>query len=333
MSSFADRKKLFKKIEAERGSRVLLYVTGDRPGMETAVSPEVVDLFAEHLDALWPATKISLILHTNGGNTASAWQIVNLLRTFCDELEVLVPTKALSAGTLICLGAEKIMMTKQAILGPIDPSLDGPMNPIIPGTPNQRASVSVEAIQGYLDVAQNALSIKDPTSLTSIWNNLSEKIHPLVLGQIFRTRDQIRTLAERLLDNQNLEPDKAEAIIKFLSSDSGSHDHSINRREARELGLKIENPTPEFYSLLNGVKVSFTTELKLREPFNPDTQLAGNPTVDYRVPRALIESVPNGSHQFLSEGTLTEIQVPNPTGVPQIGIQDKRKFEAWRKVV
>jgi len=331
MSNYAARKKLFKKIEAARGSRVLLYVTGNRPGMETKVSPEVVDLFVGHLDALWPAKKLSLILHTNGGNTAAAWQIINLLHTFCDELEVLVPSRALSAGTLICLGADQIVMTKQAILGPIDPSLDGPMNPIIPGTPNQRASVSVEAVQGYLDVALNALSIKDPTSLTQIWNNLSDKIHPLVLGQIFRTREQIRNLAERLLDHQKLEDDKAEGIIKFLCSDSGSHDHSINRREARELGLNIEKPTAAFYKLLRDVQVSYTTELKMAEPFNPDTELAGNPTVNYKVPRALIESANHGSHQFISEGTLTEISVPTPTGIPQIGIQDKRTFEAWRK--
>lgn len=331
MTKYAARKKLFKEIETARNSRVLLYVTGNRPGMETKVSPEVVDLFVGHLDALWPAKKLSLILHTNGGNTAAAWQIVNLLHTFCDELEVLVPSRALSAGTLICLGADSIMMTKQAILGPIDPSLDGPMNPIIPGTPNQRASVSVEAVQGYLDVAQTSLSIKDPALLTQIWTSLSNQIHPLVLGQIFRTREQIRTLAQRLLDHQKVDAEKAEGIIRFLCSDSGSHDHSINRREARELGLAIENPTTDFYKLLRAVQISFATELKIGEPFNPDTELAGNPTVNYRVPRALIESAAHGSHQFISEGILTSISVPSPTGVPQIGIQDKRTFEAWRK--
>ncbi|CAN5348813.1 hypothetical protein BH10PSE12_BH10PSE12_18790 [soil metagenome] len=299
--------------------------------METKVSPEIVDLFVDHLDALWPAKKLSLILHTNGGNTAAAWQLVNLLRTFCDELEVLVPSKALSAGTLISLGANRIVMTKQATLGPIDPSLDGPLNPIIPGTPNIRAPVSVEAVQGFLDVAQNELGIRDPASLTQIWNSLSDKIHPLVLGQIYRSRAQIRNLAQRLLDHQKIAGDAAETIIKFLCSDSGSHDHSINRREARELGLNVENPSPDFYQLLRQTQASYTDDLKLREPWNPDTQLAGAPMVDYRVPRALIESVEFGSHQFVSEGTLTAVAIHNPNGIPQVGIQDKRNFEAWRK--
>ncbi len=51
-----------------------------------------------------------------------------MLRMFCDELEVIVPARARSAGTLMCLGADKVVMTKQATLGPIDPSLTGPLN-------------------------------------------------------------------------------------------------------------------------------------------------------------------------------------------------------------
>lgn len=73
---------------------MLLYVTGDRPAMETQIGPDVDDIFVEHLDAIWPAEKISLVLYTTGGNTATAWRLINLLRTFCDELEIIVLVKA-----------------------------------------------------------------------------------------------------------------------------------------------------------------------------------------------------------------------------------------------
>ena len=331
MSDYATRQAVYKKVEKERDSRVIAYVTGDRPGMETQVSPEVVDLFVDHLDALWPAKRISLLLHTNGGNSAAAWRLINLLRTFCDELEVLVPSKALSAGTLISLGANRIVMTKQATLGPIDPSLNGPLNPEIPGHPGQRAPVSVEAIQGYLDIPTEQMGIKDQAALAAIWTHLADKIHPLVLGQIFRSRQQIRNLARKLLEHQKVNVEQADTIISFLCSESGSHDHTINRREARELGLEIEKPTEKLYNMLIGIQRSFVEELKLRTAWNPDTELAGNPTVDYRVPRALVESVAHGSHQFISEGTLTTINVPNPMGVPQVGFQDTRRAEGWKK--
>lgn len=324
--AFAERKALFEKIENDRNSKVLLYVTGDRPGMETQVSPEVVDLVVDHLDAIWPAERISLILFTNGGNTAAAWRLINLLRTFCDELEVIVPSKALSAGTLICLGANKILMTKQATLGPIDPSLNSPLGPVVPGTPGQRMPVSVEAVQGFLDVAKETLSIKDDQALAGIWNSLSDKIHPLVLGQIFRSRQQIRSLATKLLAFQKVDTEAAERIVSFLCSESGSHDHTINRREARELGLAVENPSADLYATLSALHQDIVDDLELRTPFNPDTLLAGAQSVAYTARRALIESITFGSHQFISEGTVAQVQMP-----PQIGFQDTRRFEGWRK--
>ncbi|MDK2761541.1 MAG: hypothetical protein KYX64_09310 [Sphingopyxis sp.] len=332
MAGYAERKALYEQIEVARESRVVAYVTGDRPGAETRVSPEIVDLFVDHLDAIWPTKRISLILYTNGGDTAAAWRLINLIRTFCDELEVIVPSKALSAGTLICLGANKIVMTKQATLGPIDPSLNSPLGPIVPGgNPNHRAPVSVEAVQGYLDVAINELKITDDEALAGIWTNLSEKIHPLVLGQIFRTRQQIRTLARKLLEFQKTESEIIDRIVSFLCSESGSHDHTINRREARGLGLAIENPSTELYDILRALQQDIVESLSLRTPFNPDTLLAGQQQANYVAPRALIESAAYGSHQFVSEGTMSQIQAPGPAVPPQIGIQDMRRFEGWRK--
>lgn len=332
MAEFNSRKALYETIEQARGSRVIAYVTGDRPGMETRVSPEVVDLMVDHLDEIWPAKKISLILHTNGGDTAAAWRLVNLLRTFCDDLEVIVPSKALSAGTLICLGANRIVMTKQATLGPIDPSLNGPLAPQVPGgPPNQRVSVSVEAVQGFLDVAQKGLNITDSSALAGLWTNLSHQIHPLVLGQIYRTRQQIRSLAAKLLSYQEATAEKTQNIVSFLCSESGSHDHTINRREARELGLVVENPDESLYATLKALNANIVETLSLRTPFNPDTMLAGGAQADYSAPRAMIESTAYGSHQFVSEGSLTRVQMTGPNGVPQVGIGDDRRFEGWRK--
>lgn len=123
-SPYSNRIAIYKAIEKQRGSRVLAFATGDRPNMQAQISNDAVDLFGDHLDEIFPTKKISLILYTLGGNTMAAWNLVNMLRMFCDELEIIVPNKARSAGTLMCLGADKIVMTKQATLGPIDPSVN-----------------------------------------------------------------------------------------------------------------------------------------------------------------------------------------------------------------
>ena len=62
---YRDRIKLYKKIEKIRNSKVIAYITGDRPGMATQISTDTVELFSEHLDILFKkSNKISLILYS-----------------------------------------------------------------------------------------------------------------------------------------------------------------------------------------------------------------------------------------------------------------------------
>ena len=69
---YADRKKFYEKIEKERNSKVIAYVTGDRPGLETRIGADTPDVFLEHLDKIGKVNKISLILYTCGGDTLAA---------------------------------------------------------------------------------------------------------------------------------------------------------------------------------------------------------------------------------------------------------------------
>ena len=115
----AQRQQLVQQLEASRDSRVLLFFTGDRRNFETKIASDVYDLFVNHLDKIGDVKKLSLFLYTRGGDTLAAWSLVNLIRQFCEEWEMIIPSKAHSAGTLMALGADNIIMTKQATLGPI----------------------------------------------------------------------------------------------------------------------------------------------------------------------------------------------------------------------
>lgn len=329
---FTQRKKLLEEWGRIRSASALLYVTGDRPQWETQIHPEILDRFAHHLDCIGQVKKISLILYTRGGNTLAAWSMVNLIRQFCDQLEVVVPAKAHSAGTLICLGADSIMMTKQATLGPIDPSVNGPLNPQIPGAPPQvRAPVSVEAINGFLDFAREGAGLRDSVHLKEIFLRLTEHVHPLVLGDVYRSRTQIRMLARRLLARQITDENKVNGILEFLCNESGSHDYTIYRREARdELGLKVERPDDDLYKRLKAIYDDFAGDLKLVEPYSPDVELAGSAQKSYHWRRCLLESVAGGSHAFVSEGELIRRQVQPAPGITQTVVEDRRTFEGWR---
>lgn len=327
-----NRKQLYQKIEKERDSKLIVYITGDRPGLETQIANDSTNYFIEHLDTIGVVPKISLLLDTNGGNTLAGWNIVNLIRQFCDDFEVIVPLKARSTGTLMCLGADRIVMTKQATLGPIDPSVNNALNPQIPNAgPDARMPVSVEAIKGYLELAKHELNIKDDTALAKIFGDLSSNVHPLVLGEVYRALGQIRMLAEKLLKNQVTDPDKIQKIISFLCSDSGSHDYTINRREAfNNLGLNIEKPTQEFYNIIKETYSSIQKELELNTPYNPQIYLGSENSVNYQFKRVIIESIYGGSDYFESNGVLSKVSYSFPDGSIQEGINDQRTFEGWK---
>jgi hypothetical protein len=329
-----DRLDLYRQLEEQRKSKLIVYVTGTRPGLETQIANDVLPKFSEHLDKIGDTKKISLYLYTNGGNTLTAWSLVNLIRSFCDELEIIIPANCFSSGTLICLGAGNIVMTKQAMLGPIDPSINGPLNPSIPGVsdPNAKVPVSVEHVNAYIDMAKKDFGITDQRNMTDILLNLSEKIHPLTLGQVYKSKSQIQMLARKLMKWQHLEIEKEDAIIKFLCSESGSHDYSIRRKEAAEnLGLSIEKPSMELYTTIKGIFDDISNELELENSYNPAIILNEADNYPYSFRRVLIESLSNGADVFLSEGKLIkQVVTPGLGMAPQINLSDNRTFEGWK---
>lgn len=328
---YVDRLALYKKIEKLRKSRVLLYVTGDRRNLETRIHSEVADFFADHLDTFRLPKKISLILYSRGGDTLAGWMIVNMIRLFCDEFEVIIPSKAHSTATLICLGADKIVMTKQATLGPIDPSITTPLNPQAPGAPPMtRVPISVEAVASYFELAKKLMGIKEENNLADVFLKLADQVHPLALGDVYRARTQIQMLAEKLLNLHMKDNINIKKVISVLCSESGSHDYTINRREAeRDLKLPIEKPDDKFYKIIRDIHMDVRRELKLNELFEPDFELGVSPSKEYSVARALIESATGGSHKYVSSGRLTRVQVPSSAG-PQPGVQMQGIFEGWQ---
>ena len=333
--NFFERKKLYEQIERDRDTKVLAFVTSNRANMETVIAQDCIDPFVDLLEKVGPTRQISLILHTIGGQTLAAWRLVNLIRIFCDELEVLIPSQALSAGTLIAIGADRLVMTKQAALGPIDPSINNPLNPrtTIRGQEVQ-VPVSVEGVRGYLNAAREELKIKGEEALTSVLLNLTNHIHPLVLGEIFRSQGQIRYLAQKLLPRQVSSQDKIKSVIDFLCADSGSHDYTINRREASELGLKVEKPNNDLYKLLRKINLSYAEEIKLLEPYSAQAVLhnvAINEPVPYSITRGLVEGTVGGCYGFVSEGTLKKVAIQTDQSF-QEAVKDDRTFEGWKKL-
>jgi hypothetical protein len=114
-------------VSSRRGGRnVLFYASAflqkpQAPGWLLSISPEDLNAFMSVMHGMdWDAG-LTLLLHTPGGRTDATETLVSYLRSKFQRIEVIVPTFAMSAGTMVALSAERMVLGRQSQLGPIDP--------------------------------------------------------------------------------------------------------------------------------------------------------------------------------------------------------------------
>jgi hypothetical protein len=306
-----ERVKILEALEAELGHPVLAYVTGDRPNLGAQIAAEQIALFPRHLKAIGKQKRAGLLLYTRGGDTNAAWPIVNFLRAYVDEVVVLVPFFAHSAGTLICLGADQIYMTKLATLSPIDPSVANAFNPQDPTNPQNRIPIAVEDVMAYFELA-NDQGVKRDEDVAGAFARLAESVHPLALGNVHRSISQIRQLADKLirLHSPDAEREGVEERIRRLTTAFYTHMHFINRPEAKALGLPIEEPPEKVEELLLDYYDLLVQDLDLKTKFDPSKFVAaaqggGSPApTTHRFERAYVETAKTAD-TYLTEGTIS----------------------------
>jgi endogenous inhibitor of DNA gyrase (YacG/DUF329 family) len=120
----AERKRQLKKISALRGGRdVLVYAADmDKPNTPPALLAIAYSDLVPFYDQLsnLNGSQLDLILETGGGSGEVAEDIVRSLHDKYEEVAVIVPGWAKSAGTIIAMAGDEILMESGSALGPID---------------------------------------------------------------------------------------------------------------------------------------------------------------------------------------------------------------------
>ena len=297
------KKDIIQQLEKEQNTRLITYITGDRQPFATRIAGDVVPLLSRHLEKIGKVKKISLFLYTSGGDMLAPIRIVKLIRNHCDTFEVLVPYKAHSAGTLVALGADRIVMGKLGELTPVDPTTGHPFNPQNPANSHQRLEVSVEDLNSYFLFAKEKAGVQ-ADQMADVYKMLVEKLHPLSIGNAYRAYRMAKLLTERLLSlhmDKTRESQGIKKIINEITGDITIHAYPIDRDEAKELGLKIDTPKASVEQLIWQLYEEYATPMKLGQPFQPAELLAGKDMAEIRHAGAYIESA-ELSHQFTFTG-------------------------------
>ena len=331
----AERLKLIQSIEAERKSRLIVAIWGDRQNHETVIAPDAHAIFFDHLQKFDKVKRIDVLLYSTGGHTLAAWGLANLVREYCDEVGVLIPHRALSAATLFTLSANEIIMSRLGQLSPIDPSITSPLGPSVqaPAQPGQLriVPISVEDVVGFFALAKDSARLEDSGPLLQIFERLADKVHPLALGAVYRSRQQIQMLADRLLslhmkgDTRKKDRDR---VVSILTRELGSHDYLIGRTEARDyLKLNVINATSTLESNMLSLFNEYASLLDLRIPYNAEGFLGNLPEKTGDFNRAIIETA-DLTYVFRTSKTVRRFQMQQ-MGVSFPGAQEIASFEGW----
>ena len=337
---------LIKKIEKKRKSKVITYVTSDRPNpLNARIAGDIIPIISSQLRKIGKTKNIDLYLFSQGGDTMVPWRLVSMIREYCDHFSVLIPYKAHSAATMISLGADEILMTDLSEISPIDPSTANIFNPVDSQNPQAKIPISVEDVMAYFDLAKNKFGIKKDEDLAKIFNQFIEakpQIHPLSLGNINRTHNLIRILARRLLKSHNkpMNDQKVDEIVANLTEKLYSHQYYIGRKEAKN-DLKIETVQivdQELSDLLSELYEEYKKEIGLNITiWNPEMELGENVfqnKKDYSI--AYIESVQlsksfHVSIEYKKQQFNVTQQIPQgPIQIPQEKVAFKITHQGWK---
>jgi ATP-dependent protease ClpP protease subunit len=310
------------QLEQKRDSKVVVYFTGEKePNFQTQIASDSLSLFKSILEKFGSDNKkISLVLNTSGGRLETPWPLVNLIREYCKTFEVIVLEKALSAGTLIALGADKIVMLPYSQLSPIDPAAN-----IVNQENNQVERMEIEDIIGYIDFAKEKVGIAEQSALAEIMKELTKQIKPTILGSVNRTHALINRLAKSLLNlhKNHISEKQSEEIVGNLTQKLYSHQHLINRRESRDMigfGDIIEFAKPTTKEICEIIFNEITEDLELKSKFDPQSILGSASEKNIKMKRAIIESK-DVKFTFTSDYLITK--TPDPTGKENVLVANK----------
>lgn len=224
-------------IEKRTGRRLIALIGGT----STSISAGDVRPFMDLLDDVESGSDLDLMLQTPGGDVDQAERIVLLCRKRVRPkgiFRVVVPDSAKSAGTLIALASDKIVMGEPSELGPIDPQV---FITTANGESMYRPAHSfLDGLQAIADEVK-----ENQGKLSPAYFPLLDKLDPALIDFCNKAISRSEKFAKDFLSKYMLksDPKKAEEIAEKLNSAKAylSHGAVIDAEAALELGLDVES--------------------------------------------------------------------------------------------
>jgi len=196
----------------------------------------------ELLHNVKPDSNLDFLLHTGGGDIDAAEKLMYIVRKTVGiaRLRVIVPDFAKSAGTLMALAADAIVMSDSSELGPIDPQIalgDGRGNRI-----SHSVMSYLEAYRVHAEAVRN-----NPDDVVACL--MLNKLDPATLNVFEAAKNRAQKLAEEHLHRWMFHGQKGDytKVASALLDNKRwlAHGQMIGYQAAQELELIVEYLPPD----------------------------------------------------------------------------------------
>lgn len=207
--------------------------------------------------------KVDVFLSTLGGNAHQVSRFVNCLRARFDEVDFIIPSFCMSAGTLFALSGDKIWMTDRACLGPIDPQIPTADGRYVPAQSllllvDRLQVQGQEALKNTGSVPWTAVRIIDTIDKKELGDALTASAYSITMAREFLVNYKFRHWTMREGSQQAVTPEyraiRASKIAETLAKHDEwkSHGHAISRDVLwNRVQLKIDHPSVELLNPIN----------------------------------------------------------------------------------
>ena len=246
--------RLIKKLEERFNTNLICYTAlfGHPAGAITYQDSELIENILRSIELKDKNDNLDLLLHTPGGSPEAAADIIRVCRSYSKRFRVIVPNAAMSAGTLIAMGSDEIVMSDTSNLGPIDPQMI-----FVQSKDVVIMRPAKSFIDAYFDLINNARALIASKQPATPFLHLLDRQDPSWIIECVRARNATVNLAKEQLKANMLkdksEEEIAEAVNKFLEvGDKNTHGRSISPDEAKAFGLNIkkEDKYGEFWNMI-----------------------------------------------------------------------------------
>ena len=231
-------------IEETMDADVVAFVSPILPGLDRRLR-DAIEAVGERRNS------ISVVLDTPGGIVEVVERMVATLRSNYQDMTVIVPDRAMSAGTIFALSANRIMMDYFSCLGPIDPQIEKD-DKLVPALSylNQFERLNQKAENGSLTAAEYALLSKLDLGELYQFEQARELSVELLVKWLsrYKFKGWERTETRGVEVTDTMKEERAQNIAALLNDTARWHSHArgIDVKTLRdEVGLRVENLTDE----------------------------------------------------------------------------------------